>query len=65
MLKRDDKYAISIFFLTDFLFKFHRRAFSWSNLERVDDLAHIHRLPDLREIQEEIVDHFSEDSSIG
>ncbi|MFL6197159.1 MAG: ATP-binding protein [Thermoanaerobaculia bacterium] len=60
MVRRDDKYAVSIFFLTDFLFKFHRRAFSWSNLERVDDLAHIHRLPDLREIQEEIVDHFSE-----
>jgi hypothetical protein len=60
MVKRDDKYAISIFYLTDFLFKFHRRAFSWSNLERVDDLAHIHRLPDLREVQEEIVTHFSE-----
>jgi len=60
MVRRDDKFAVSIFFLTDFIFKFHRRAFSWSNLERVDDLAHIHRLPDLREIQEEIVDHFSE-----
>jgi hypothetical protein len=60
MMRRDDKYALSIFFLTDFLFKFHRRAFSWSNLERVDDLTNIHRLPDLREIQEEIVDHFSE-----
>jgi hypothetical protein len=60
MVRRDDKYALSIFFLTDFLFKFHRRAFSWSNLERVDDLTNIHRLPDLREIQEEIVDHFSE-----
>ena len=60
MLARDDKMAISIFFLTDFLFKFHRRAFSWGNLERVDDLAHIHRLPDLRDIQEELVDHFSE-----
>lgn len=60
MVQRDDKYAISIFFLTDFLFKFHRRAFSWSNLERVDDLAHIHRLPDLRDLQEEIVNHFSE-----
>ena len=60
MVRRDDKFAVSIFFLTDFIFKFHRRAFSWSNLERVDDLAHIHRLPDLREIQEEIVNHFSE-----
>jgi hypothetical protein len=60
MVRRDDKFAVSVFFLTDFLFKFHRRAFSWSNLERVDDLAHIHRLPDLRDLQEEIVNHFSE-----
>jgi tetratricopeptide (TPR) repeat protein len=60
MVRRDDKFALSIFFFTDFLFKFHRRAFSWSNLERVDDLANIHRLPDLRDVQEEIVGHFSE-----
>lgn len=60
MVARDDKYAISVLFLTDFIFKFHRRAFSWTNLERVDDLVHIHRLPDLRDIQEELVGHFSE-----
>jgi hypothetical protein len=60
MVGRDDKMAISVFFLSDFIFKFHRRAFSWSNLERVDELAHIHRAPDLRGIQEEMVDLFSE-----
>ena len=36
---RDDKMATSVFFLSDFLFKFHRRALSWANLERVDELA--------------------------
>ena len=60
MVGRDDKTAISVFFLSDFIFKFHRRAFSWSNLERVDELAHIHRAPDLRDVQEEMVNLFSE-----
>ncbi len=60
LTSRDDKLAISVFFLSDFLFKFHRRAFSWSNLERVDELVHIHRAPDLRDILSEIVDHSSE-----
>jgi len=60
LVQRDDKLAISAFFLTDFLFKFHRRAFSWGNLERVDELVHIHRAPDLRELLEEIVDQYSE-----
>lgn len=60
LVRRDDKLAISVFFLADFLFKFHRRAFSWSNLERVDELVHIHRAPDLREILESMVSHWSE-----
>ena len=60
MVMRDDKMATSVFFLSDFLFKFHRRALSWANLERVDELAHIHRAPDLREIQEEMVKLVSE-----
>ncbi len=60
LVRRDDKLVSSVLFLTDFLFKFHRRAFSWSNLERVDDLVHIHRAPDLREILEAIVVQWSE-----
>lgn len=60
LVRRDDKLAISVFFLADFLFKFHRRAFSWSNLERVDELVHIHRAPDLREILESMVNHWLE-----
>lgn len=51
----DDKLVMSVLFLADFLFKFHRRAFSWSNLERVDELAHIHRAPDLREVLDTLI----------
>ena len=44
---RDDKLLISVFYLSDFLLKFHRRAFTWNSLQKVDELAHIHRAPDL------------------
>jgi hypothetical protein len=60
LVYRDDKIATSVFYLADFLFKFHRRAFSWSNLERVDELIHIHHAPDLRDVLEEIVARWSE-----
>lgn len=60
LLQRDDKIAVSLFFITDFLFKFHRRAFAWSNLQRIEELVHIHRAPDLRLILEELVEHSTE-----
>jgi hypothetical protein len=60
LVRRDDKLTASVLYLTDFLFKFHRRAFSWSSLERADELVHIHRAPDLREILEAIVVQWSE-----
>lgn len=58
--KRDDKLTVTMFHLADFLLKFHRRAFSWTNLERVEDLVHIHRAPDLRELLEDLVEGWSE-----
>jgi len=58
--RRDDKMTVSLVFLSDFLFKFHARAFSWSSLERVDELVHIHRAPDLREVLEDLVERWSE-----
>lgn len=60
MSKRDDKVVVALFYLTDFLLKFHRRAFAWENLEHIDELVHIHHAPDLREILERLVDHCSE-----
>lgn len=60
LLYRDDKIALAAFRLTDYLFKFHRRAFGWHNLERIDELTHIHRAPDIREMLSEIVAHFGQ-----
>ena len=57
---RDDKIAVSLFYVFDFLLKFHDRAFSWANLERIDELAHIHRVPELQEILKELVEGSSE-----
>ena len=57
LVRRDDKIAVSLFFMSDFLFKFHRRAFAWSSLERIEELVHIHRAPDLRRMLEDLVEH--------
>ena len=51
----DDKNVRSVFYLADFLMKFHRRAFSWSSLERIDEVLHVHRAPDLRGLLEELI----------
>lgn len=43
----DDKLIVGSLHIADFLLKFHRRAFGWSSLQRVDELVHIYRSPDL------------------
>lgn len=53
---RDDKLVHSVIFLLDFLMKFHGRAFSWENLERLDDLVDVHRAPDLRAVIAQLID---------
>lgn len=60
MLERDDKVSISIFYLMDFLMKFHNRGFSRTNLQRVDELSHIHRAPDLQSVMNGLVQVSSE-----
>lgn len=57
---RDDKLVTSIFYLSDFLFKFHQRAFAWDSLEKIDDLADINRAPDLRKMLGVLVDSCAE-----
>jgi hypothetical protein len=52
---RDDKIIGSIFYLSDFLFKFHKRAFAWDSLEKIDELSDINRAPDIRSILQQIV----------
>ncbi len=51
----DDKLVSEILYLSDFVLKFHRRGFTWSNLGRLDELVHIHRAPELRRIMEQMV----------
>ena len=53
---RDDKLAPAVFYVADFLLKFHRRAFTWTNLERIDELIHVHRAPELRKVLHAIVE---------
>ncbi|MGC3937697.1 hypothetical protein ACOTTU_07805 [Roseobacter sp. EG26] len=40
--------------------KMHNRAFSWSSIERLDELAHIHRAPDLRRLFDAILSNSAE-----
>ena len=58
--QRGDKQVTALFYFSDFLFKFHERAFNWTNLERVDELVQVHRAPDHRQILEELVLLWSE-----
>ena len=57
---RDDKVATALIYLLDFIMKFHPRAFSWETMERIDEMAHIHRTPGLRLILESLVNESSE-----
>ncbi|MGM0575226.1 MAG: hypothetical protein ACQEXJ_05810 [Myxococcota bacterium] len=61
LANRDDKLTTSVFYLSDFMFKFHRQAFAWANVERVDELVDVHRAPDLRSVVEEIIGRWSEE----
>ncbi len=44
----NDKLLVSSTFLIDHLFKFHKYAFSWRNLEHTPEVIEIHRTPELR-----------------
>ncbi len=61
LLERDDKIAVNMISLFDFLIKFHGRAFSWNSLERLDELAHIHHAPDLRNMLTAFVNKSSDE----
>ncbi|MEE9336484.1 MAG: hypothetical protein V3U87_00240 [Methylococcaceae bacterium] len=57
---RDDKTITALIYLSDFLFKFHDRAFSWKSLELIDELMHMHRGHDLRMLLHELVEHYTD-----
>ncbi len=60
LLERDDKITINTIFMLDFLMKLHDRAFSLSSIERLDELAHIHRAPDLRRLFDSVITNSAE-----
>lgn len=58
--RRRDESVQTTFYFADVLFKFHSRAFSWSNLERIDELSHVHAPAGIRRLLEGVVSAFSE-----
>ncbi|MEL6653760.1 MAG: hypothetical protein AAFQ87_23440, partial [Bacteroidota bacterium] len=60
VVDRDDKNIVALFYVFEFLLKFHSRAFSWSSLERIDELVHVHRSPDIRDTLHSLVEESSE-----
>jgi hypothetical protein len=57
---RDDKLATGLLYLSDYLLKFHRRAFSLPELERIDELVDVYRAPDLRSVLRQLVFQWSD-----
>jgi hypothetical protein len=54
----------SAFYLTEFLFKFHKRAFNWSSLELLEEVMDVHHAPDVRDLLSDIVQSLSQSSLV-
>lgn len=52
---RDDRLVGGALHVSDFLLKFHRRAFGWRNLQRIDELVHVYRSPDLPQVLDLVI----------
>jgi hypothetical protein len=50
-----DKLLVSTSFLVNHLYKFHRSAFAWRNVELTPEILDIHKAPHLREIMSSII----------
>lgn len=55
----NDKLLVSTSFLVDHMFKYHKSAFSWQNLQLTPEIIDINKAPQLREFIANIVDHLS------
>ncbi|MPQ46996.1 hypothetical protein GCQ56_08200 [Marinifilum sp. N1E240] len=55
-----DKLLMSISFLTNHIFKYHRFGFSWRNLENSPELLDIHKTPELRSFTSKLIDFISD-----
>jgi hypothetical protein len=58
-----DKLIVSASFLHDHLFKFHRNAFSWRDLEATPEMIDVNKNPELRDFLGEVI-HFMLDTHI-
>jgi hypothetical protein len=54
-----DKLLVSTSFLVDHLYKFHRNAFSWRNIELTPEILDINKAPQLRELIGLIMENLS------
>ncbi|MBF0344932.1 MAG: hypothetical protein HQL06_11965 [Nitrospirae bacterium] len=57
-----DKISVSTAFIVDQIYKFHRHAFSWRNLEVTPEIIDTHKAPELRELIERIMQFLSKNN---
>ncbi|MES0338219.1 MAG: hypothetical protein SFH39_17895 [Candidatus Magnetobacterium sp. LHC-1] len=50
-----DKILVSTAFIVDHIYKYHRHAFTWRNLEVTPEILDINKAPELRELMERII----------
>ncbi|MCD4698811.1 MAG: ATP-binding protein [Bacteroidales bacterium] len=55
-----DKLLVSSSFLVDHLFKFHRNAFSWRNIELAPEIIDINKTPELRNFITNIIQYLTQ-----
>jgi len=55
----NDKLLVSITFLVDHLYKFHKNAFSWSDIEITPELLDINKSPQLRDLVQTLLQKLS------
>ena len=60
LLFGDDKPVLTLFYIVNFLLKFHRRAFSWTSIEHVDELVHVHKSLETRPLIQAVIAEWSD-----
>lgn len=56
----DDKPVVTLFYIVNFLLKFHRRGFSWTSIEHVDELVHVHKSLETRHLIKDVIEEWSD-----
>lgn len=53
---KDDQPLVALFHIATVLLKYHRRAFSWRNLDHIDEMLHAHRSVETRQLVKNLVE---------